>query len=604
MSSEHGSDVSPTPTLLPGDRDEKEGRAAGVGAVANPPEASEEVDTFDEKRIPSPVATKRRERAPSTPQVYRSNLHEDTVRTVGMVPITRKTSQPPQVGLFGGVAPSGPDADEGFRPVRSHEEEEERELARKAKGPDPWAVKFEPGEKANPKNWGVMYRWYLTGIAGLLVLNSTFASSSPSGIIPDMIAYFGMSREVAILTISLFVAGYCVGPLLWGPLSESYGRRPIFIITFIIYTGFQVGCALSKNTGSILVFRFLGGCFAAAPLTNSGAMLADIWDTDHRGQAMSIFSLAPFAGPSIGPIVSGFISVTGTDWRWVYWILTIFAGVCLAIIVLGVPETYTPQLLVVKAKRMRKETGEQRWYAPLERTDHSFKNRLNSILLKPFIMLVQEPMLLAVTLYMSFVYGVVYLLFEAYPFVFEQTHGFNAGENGLAFLGFFSGGFLCVVLFMTVIEPRYLRYAAQVAPEMPKPEKRLELCIISAWCLVVAMFWFGWTGGYSSVHWMSPVLAGGLIGVGVLGMFVSCFNYLVDTYLWAAASALAATTVCRSAFGAGFPLFATQMFEKLGVQWASSLLGFIALLLAPIPIVLTIYGPKLRSMSKYSPNKG
>ena len=127
-----------------------------------------------------------------------------------------------------------------------------------------------------------------------------------------MIAYFGFSQEVAILTISLFVAGYCVGPLIWGPLSEAYGRRPVFIGTFIVYTGFQVGCALSKNTASILVFRFLGGCFAAAPLTNSGALLADIWDTDHRGQAMSIFSLAPFAGPSIGPIVSGFISVSGT----------------------------------------------------------------------------------------------------------------------------------------------------------------------------------------------------------------------------------------------------------------------------------------------------
>ena len=203
-------------------------------------------------------------------------------------------------------------------------------------------------------------------MAGLLVLNSTFASSSPSGIVRDMIAYFEFSQEVAILTISLFVAGYIIGPLLWGPLSESYGRRPIFIGTFIVYTGMQVGCALSKNTASILIFRFLGGCFAAAPLTNSGAMLADIWDVDHRGQAMSIFALAPFAGPSIGPIVAGFISVSGTDWRWVYWILTIFAGVCLVVIVFTVPETYAPMLLVHKAKKMRKETGEERYYAPRE----------------------------------------------------------------------------------------------------------------------------------------------------------------------------------------------------------------------------------------------
>lgn len=251
-----------------------------------------------------------------------------------------------------------------------------------------------------------------------------------------MMAYFGFGQEVAVLTISLFVAGYCVGPILWGPLSESYGRRPVFIGTFFVYTCFQVGCALSKNTASILVFRFLGGTFAAAPLTNSGALLADIWDGDNRGRAMSLFALAPFVGPSIGPIVSGFIQVSGTNWRWVYWILTIFAGVCLAIIVLFVPETYAPKILAQKAKRLRKDTQEERWYAPcksfspcasplffflrgilVERQDHSLKARLNDILCKPFIILALEPMLQAVTLYMSFVYGVVYLLFEAYPFV-------------------------------------------------------------------------------------------------------------------------------------------------------------------------------------------
>lgn len=124
--------------------------------------------------------------------------------------------------------------------------------------------------------------------------------------------YFGFSQEVGVLTIALFVAGYCIGPLLWGPLSESLGRRPVFIGTFVAYMGFQIGCALSKNTASILIFRFLGGCFASAPLTNSGALIADIWDTDHRGQAMSLFALAPFAGPSIGPIVAGFIGVSGT----------------------------------------------------------------------------------------------------------------------------------------------------------------------------------------------------------------------------------------------------------------------------------------------------
>ena len=81
---------------------------------------------------------------------------------------------------------------------------------------------------------------------------------------------FGFGEEVATLNIALFVAGYCVGPLVWGPLSESIGRKPVFVGSFVVYTAFQVGNALAKNTASLLVFRFLGGVFAAAPLANSG----------------------------------------------------------------------------------------------------------------------------------------------------------------------------------------------------------------------------------------------------------------------------------------------------------------------------------------------
>ena len=85
-------------------------------------------------------------------------------------------------------------------------------------------------------------------------------------------------------------------------------------------------------------------------------------------------------------------------------------------------------------------------------------------------------------------------------------------------------------------------------------------------------------------------------------MFVTIFNYIIDAYLWSAASALAASTVMRSFFGAGFPLFATQMFEKLGTQWASTLLGCLALIMTPIPIVLIKFGPRIRKRSKFAPH--
>ncbi|KII93810.1 hypothetical protein PLICRDRAFT_101527 [Plicaturopsis crispa FD-325 SS-3] len=467
---------------------------------------------------------------------------------------------------------------------------------------DPYEVGFAENDPENPKTWSRTKRWYLTGLAAMFVFNATFASSSPSGIVLDMMKEFHMSREVGTLTIALFVAGYCVGPLLWGPLSEQYGRRPPFIIAFFVYTLFQVGCALCKNTGSILVLRFLGGTFAAAPLTNSGALMSDIWDADTRGKALAIFTLAPFAGPALGPTVAGFISVRGVSWRWLYWVLAIFAGVCWLLIVFTLPETYAPTILVTKAKRLRKETGDDRYYAPMERIKVSWRKRVSNILLRPFRILFREAMLLAITIYMSFVYGCIYLLFEAFPIVFAEGHGFNAGISGLTFVPIAVGGALAVFGYLLIYNPRYERESAKHAPNPVPPEFRLEMALIASPIFAISFFWFAWTS-YPSISIWAPLVSAGFMGFSICWIFLALINYIIDAYLFVAASALAANTVCRSLAGAAFPLFATQMYDALGTQWASSLVGFVALLLMPIPFVLKRYGPHLRQHSKYAPTK-
>ena len=210
------------------------------------------------------------------------------------------------------------------------------------------------------------------------------------------------------------------------------------------------------------MFRFLGGTFAAAPLTNSGALIADIWDADTRGKALALFTLAPFAGPALGPTVSGFIIVGGASWRWAFWVLTIFAGLCWVQIVLTLPETYAPIILVQKARRLRKETGDDGYYAPMEKQEKvSFSRRLSSTLGRPFVVLAREPMLIAMTAYMSFVYGCIYLLFEAYPVVFTEGHHFNAGISGLMFLPIPVGGALAVISVS-----RAIMIAQRLVPDM------------------------------------------------------------------------------------------------------------------------------------------
>ncbi|GAA6039859.1 hypothetical protein JCM8097_006766 [Rhodosporidiobolus ruineniae] len=464
---------------------------------------------------------------------------------------------------------------------------------------DPFAVTLKGREHLNPHTWAVWYRWAITGLAGLLVLNATFASSAPSGLIASIIQHYHVSQEVGILLIAIFVAGYCVGPLLWGPLSESYGRRLVLVGVWLPYIGFQVGCALSPNIGALIVFRFLGGCFASAPLTVSGGVIADLWDADRRGDALAIFALMPFAGPALAPIISGFMEVTGTSFRWIFWVLTCFAGACGILILFLLPETYVPYILHMEAKKLRKETGDERYLAPMDKKkDNSVKAVLNRTIFKPFIIFFQEPMLAVITMYMSFTYGIVYLLFEAIPIVFEQVHGLNSGESGLVFLALLSGGVVAVGLYVFYFNRQYMKLHRAMRPRQVPPEERLKPLMYAAPLFAAAFFWFGWSGKYESVSIWSPIFAVATLGFCVLFIFLTGFNYLIDTYLWNAASALAINTVVRSAFGAGFPLFAVQMYDTLTIGGASSLLGGLAIVFIPVPFLLIKYGKRIRMLSK------
>ena len=295
------------------------------------------------------------------------------------------------------------------------------------------------------------------------------------------------------------------------------------------------------------------------------------------------------------------MSVAGVSWRWLFWVLTIFAGLCTLILAVTLPETYAPILLKKRAQALRKSTGDERYYSAIERENLHWAKRLENILGRPFIMLFREPMLFAVTLYMSFIYGCVYLLFAAYPIVFTQGHHMNAGASGLMFLPLFLGGVAGVIIYLLVFNPMYMKLVVQFSPRPVPPEYRLDIALIAAPLYAISFFWFGWTS-YPSISYFAPAFSGALSGFSIVLLFLALFNYIIDAYLMYAASALAISTVVRSAFGAGFPLFATQMYESLNPRIASTVLGAIAMLMVPIPFVLKRYGAIVRRKSKYAPS--
>lgn len=354
-------------------------------------------------------------------------------------------------------------------------------------------------------------------------------------------------------------------------------------MTLLLFVLLQLGCALAPNIETLLCFRYLAGFFGSPTVTNSGGALTDIWEPSQRSVPLALFSAASFLGPVIAPIIGGFL--TTVSWRWNFWTIMIASGAVYLAMMLLLPETYRPLLIARKADvtKAKHDTWSTLRQAPWRVS-----------LTRPVIMLCTEPILFSLSLYMALIFGILYLDFGAYPIVFTQTRRWEPQISGLAFLGIASG-----MAIATAVSPLINRlHARAVARLGPIPEARLPHLIILSWLIPVSLFWFAWTAD-PPVPWVVPVVSGVFFGLGLVPLFLGITAYLTDCYGDYSASALAANAVLRSLFGAVFPLFTAQMYEGLGTPWATSLLGFLAAGLAPLPFVFYVYGSKLRSMSAF-----
>jgi hypothetical protein len=196
-------------------------------------------------------------------------------------------------------------------------------------------------------------------------------------------------------------------------MSEVLGRRIPLFAGFFLFAIFQIPVAVAQNMATICVGRFLGGFFAAAPLSVVGGALADLWDPIPRSYAICIFAAGGFAGPVAGPIAGGFITESSLGWRWTSWITLIMAAFFGVIGWFVIPETSAARILQTRAKKMRKDTGDKEYHAKADLQKLTPQTIMTVYLIRPFKMLVQEPILALMTAYMSYLYGIVYLLFEA-----------------------------------------------------------------------------------------------------------------------------------------------------------------------------------------------
>ncbi|KAL3480876.1 major facilitator superfamily domain-containing protein [Aspergillus californicus] len=464
-----------------------------------------------------------------------------------------------------------------------------------------YLVKWDQDDPLNPQNWPVRYKWWVTFQLGMLALAGSLGSSIMTPADHIIAEYVGVSQEVAVLNVSLYLVGFIFGPIIWAPMSEIWGRRTSIIPAVLCQALFAIGTSRSTSATSVFVTRFFTGFFGSAPISNVTAALGDMWSRETRGVAVSLYAVAVNGGPSLGPVIgAALVTNPNLNWRWTGYILAIWVFATFAMAFFFLPEVYPLVLLKQKAQRLRQETGDQRYYHPHEHLKLDVHSIVTKQLSRPMAMLLTEPVVSCIAVYASFVYGVMYLTLEVFPIVFQDIRGWQPVVSTLPFLALLIGVISSVGLNIWN-QYRYNEIASK-ANGKAVPEARLPPMAFGAVFFVVGAFWFAWTAKPPH-HWILPCLAALFIGVGFNCIFQQCLNYLVDMYGIYAASSTAAVTFLRSIMAAGLPMAARPMIQALDVGPAVSIIGGVAALLLPIPFLFMKYGPWLRRLSKLTPDK-
>ncbi|CCH46404.1 Polyamine transporter 3 [Wickerhamomyces ciferrii] len=463
---------------------------------------------------------------------------------------------------------------------------------------DPNEVMFEVNDPDNTNsNMSLVKKWSVVAVLCFATAIITMLSSVWSYSEPSISHKYHVGRVVGTLGITLIMVGLGIGPMLLSPLSERYGRKPMYILGLILSCAFQFLTAFADNLGGILFGRFMSGFFGSVFVSVVNGTFTDIFNKSEIAPAIAIFGVSPFVGPSIGPLFSAGINKY-LNWRWPFYIMLMLHGVSLILVILFVPETYEPVLLLKKARKLRKETGNDSLRCALEKEDHgSLWMTILKAPKRPFLLLLRDPMILILCIYTGLVLAIIYLFFVAFPYIFKTVFKFDNISQGLSFLGLLIG-----LSIGACAAPSFQNHYNRIeAKGKAEPEDRLYALILASFLLPIGMFIIAWTS-FSYLHWIGPIIGSTVYGVGCSLAFTGVIGYIADAYKLYSASAMACNSLVRSFMAGGFPLFALQMYEKLGVNWASSLLAFLLVVMIPFPLLFFKYGKSIRAKSPYAWN--
>ncbi|KAJ5991748.1 hypothetical protein N7451_007472 [Penicillium sp. IBT 35674x] len=455
-------------------------------------------------------------------------------------------------------------------------------------------------DNENPHNWSNLKRALLTTIICLYTFvvytTSAIYTASELGIMKE----FGVSEIVATLGLSIYVLGYGTGPLIFSPLSEIpiIGRNPVYIITMFLFVIISIPTAFVGNFPGLIVLRFLQGFFGSPCLASGGASIGDMYSLNALPYAMMAWVAAAYCGPALGPLLSGF-AVPAESWRWSLFESIWASAPVFVVMLLFLPETSTPTILLRRAQRLRKIYNNERF---LSQSEIDQKNmRVSDVavdaLIKPMEITIKDPAVLFVQIYTAIIYGIYYSFFEVFPLVYPVDYHMNLGQVGLVFLCILVSCILAVAIYFSYLyfwmNPRIARLG------WPVQESRLLPALPASFGPTIGLFLFAWTAR-TSIHWIVPTIGITIYGATVFIVMQCVFVYIPLSYPKYAASLFAANDFFRSALACGSVMFAHPLFGNLGVARGTSLLGGLSVIGIIGIWLLYFYGSRLRALSKFA----
>ncbi|KAI9722559.1 MAG: hypothetical protein M1828_004554 [Chrysothrix sp. TS-e1954] len=455
----------------------------------------------------------------------------------------------------------------------------------------------------HPQNWPFLKKVHASAVAFMFTFTLLFGATGITAGVMPLQKQFGISMAKSILPFSVYIFGIATAPLYTPHVSDRVGRTPVYVVSSIGLAAFIIGAGASNSITALLATRFFAGFCGGPIVVTIEGTYADVWPASHTGTYYSVLTAAQYIGAAMGPIIGGYV-VTDESWRWTQWIAAIAVLVSLLLAV-GVPETLPREIIRKRARRLGVKHE-----LPKPASGTGFVEMSTLTVVHPLLMLVSEPLVIMLAFYSMLNFGVLFQWFISVPIALAG-YSFSLERTGLAFItaigGVLAGGAVVAVSEQLTFMRGFSKSATGFLPRtqgggsnmLANIEFRMIPAILGSLFAIASLFWVGNTVGVKPFQ--TPVVGTAFFVWGSALQLIASISYLFDAYpAQGTLSALTTVAVGRVILAGVIPLVITPMLMNLMPKWTFNTFGFIEVAFLPIPLIVVVFGRRLRGASRYA----